>query len=330
MTSEMKSYYDNLRHNNEMERQRRKINLYQELPELAEIDATLRNISANMALSVFDNSIDGEEILKMAEKKIKNLKARRALLLTDHDYPPNYLDHIYTCEQCKDRGFINRTPCSCYKQKKFELGSKLSNLHHLMRFENFENFDYSLYSDSELEEGHFLKSPSIHSLRDYMYSVVHFLKLFVEDENVGVYIYGDTGVGKTYLCSSICKYAVEKGLSVEYYSMKALVDILDNYRFNNNSKFSKPEEDKYKKAYENLSKLDILILDDLGSELRSKNMISELFYIINERMALNKKTIISSNLSLEELAGVYEERTASRILGNYIHFPIVGYDLRQV
>lgn len=330
MSGDIKDYYDNLRRTNELRRERRKREIYDKIPELERIDGELRKISANMALSAFENALDSEQIAKLAQEKIKVLQARRAVLLTDHDYPPNYLDPIYTCELCKDKGFVMREPCKCYKRKKFERSAKLSNLHALMQHENFERFDYSLYSDRELEDGHFLKSPNTKSLRDYMRSVVHCLKLFVEDENIGVYIYGHTGVGKTFLCSSVCKYAVERGLSVEYYSMKALVDIIDNYRFNNRSKFSDPEEDEFKRAYQNLSKCDLLILDDLGSELKSQNMVSELFFIVNERMALKKKTIISSNIGIEGIAAVYEERVASRILGTYIHLPIVGEDLRRI
>ncbi len=330
MISGIDSYYDSIRIKNERIREARKQKLYQELPELAEIDAKIRAMSINLAINAFDINVNAEAVFKEAEKTIKTLQAKRAVILTDNDYEPDYLDHIYTCKLCKDKGYIKRTPCMCLQKTKFELGAKLSNLHSLMQFENFENFNFQLFSDAELENDHFLKTENTPNLRQYMYSVVHFLKLFVQDNNLGVYIYGNTGVGKTFLCSSLCKYALEQGQFVEYYSMKSLVEILDNYKFNNAIKFSKPEEDDYKKAYKNLFQCDILILDDLGTELRNKNTISELFYIINERMALQKKTIISSNIGLEDIATFYEERIASRILGNYIHFPIVGEDLRQV
>ncbi len=330
MTSDILAYYDEVRKKNEMLRRQRKQALYEKIPELGRIDTQLKELSANMAINAFNHSIDSEEMFRIAEEKIKILQAKRASILTDNDYAPDYLDYIYTCKECKDRGYVKNKACKCFKQKVFERGARVSNLHTLMQFENFENFDFSLYSDRELEDGHILKTENTPSLRDYMHSVVHFLKLFVKDENLGVYIYGDTGVGKTFLCSSVCKYAVEAGKFVEYYSMKSLVEVLDNYRFNNVSKFSKPEDDEFKKAYQDIYSCDILIIDDLGSELRSRNVVSELFFIINERLNFQKKTIISSNISLEGIATVYEERTASRILGNYIHFPIEGKDLRQV
>ncbi len=330
MNREISLYYDMVRLKNERIRAERKQKVYDDLPELKEIDLKIKENALNIAISAFELDTDSEEVFKKLKKEIQSLQVRRAVLLTDNDYEIDYLDSVYTCNLCKDRGYVDKKACKCYKQKKFELGSRLSNLHHLMQFENFENFDYKLFPDEELEDEHFLKTENITNLRDYMHSVVHFLKLFVTDKNLGVYLYGNTGVGKTFLCSSICKYAVEKGLFVNYYSMRSLVEILDNHTFNNDTKFSKAEEDTYKKAYQDLTKCDILILDDLGTELRNKNTISELFYIINERMAKNKKTIISSNISLEDISEVYEERIASRILGNYIHFPIVGYDLRQV
>ncbi len=330
MISSIDSYYDSIRIKNERIRSARKQKLYQEIPELAEIDAQIKAMSINLAINAFDIKVDSEAVFQQGEQAIKTLQAKRAVILTDNDYEPTYLDHIYTCKLCKDKGYIKGEACKCLQKTKFELASKLSNLHSLMQFENFENFNYELFSDAELADGHFLKTDKITNLREYMYSVVHFLKLFVKDDNLGVYIYGDTGVGKTYLCSAICKYALEQGKYVEYYSMKSLVEILDNYNFNNDTKFSKPAEDAYKKAYQNLFKCDILILDDLGTELRNKSTISELFYIINERMALQKKTVISSNIALEDIAEVYEERIASRILGNYINFLILGEDLRQV
>lgn len=330
MIDELKDHYDALRKKNEGIREERKRRVYEKIPEIAQVDAELRRISANMALSAFDDAPDDEELLRSAQKGIKQLQAKRAVLLTDHDFPPDYLDHIYTCEVCKDRGFIKKEPCKCYVLKKFEHASKLSKLRTLMKVENFENFNYSLYSDEELPDGHFLKTEHILSLRDYMYSVVHCLKEFLEDASLGVYLYGDTGVGKTFLCSSICKFAVEQGKRVEYHSMKTLVEIVDNYRFNNRTKFGNPSEDEYKKAYQDLFTCELLILDDLGTELKSQHMVSELFYIVNERMALGKKTMISSNIALEDIAKVYEERVASRILGNYIHFLILGEDLRLI
>lgn len=327
MNENIRQYYQNIRKNNEEEREKRVKKLHSEIPELKEVDAEIKKILVNMSMLSFDVDVDAEMAIEMGTKKLKELRLKRAVILTDNDYMPDYLDDIYTCKLCKDKGFLDSKPCECYKKIELEEGTKLSNLYHLMKKENFDNFDFSLYSDEEFEEGHFLKSKYTPNLREYMYSVVDCLKSFISDDSLGAYIYGDTGVGKTFLCSSVCRYAIEDNLDVEYYSMRNFVDIISDYRFNSNLNFGENREE-YKRKYDRLYDCEILILDDLGTEIGGKHVVSELFYVINQRFGQSKKTLISSNIALEEISDIYEERIASRILGNYLHLPIIGRDLR--
>ncbi len=328
MSAKIDEYFQRVRDENKKEQDRRIIKLHEEIPELKEIDLLTKKILVDITMQALEIETDAEAYIEEGTEILKGLRQRRDVVLTDNDYMPDYLDEIYTCELCKDRGFVNNKPCKCYREIEFEFDSKLSNLYSLMKKENFENFDYSLYSDKEFEDDYFLKTEYTPNLREYMYQVVDCLKAFVEDDSLGAYIYGDTGVGKTFLCSSVCKYAMEKGLKTEYYSMKNFVDIVSDYRFKSGNNYGENSDD-YQKEYNKLFDCDLLIVDDLGTELGGKHIVTELFFLVNERLAKSKKTIISSNIPLENISEYYEERTASRIIGNYLQLPIVGEDLRK-
>lgn len=324
MNNSVFSYYDELRSANARLEEARKLEIYENIPQIKEIDLELREISFSLVACCFNKEIDVESLVEKARLRTAELRAKKKDLLVYKGYPEDYLDEIYNCKLCRDSGAVDGKPCICYNALKLKRSYNASNLSQLMDSQNFDNFNYDLYSDKELDREHPLYNPFLKSLRDYMRQVVALLKDFIDaDTQRGAYIYGNTGVGKTYLCSSVCKYAIERGLSVLYYSMNNYLEICQNYRFDKTGDFKETYE-----AYKSLFETDLLILDDLGTEVGGKFVNSELFSIINERLAAGKKMLISSNINPKGISEHFGERIASRILGEYSLYYIDGYDLR--
>lgn len=326
MSKPIRDYYSEIRNKNRLEQERRRNLVYTKIPQIRAIDYEKRQIGIAIIQSTFDKNVDVDKLIDSGKLRTRELDMKRAVLLTDNDLPHDYLDDIYDCALCRDTGFVDTKPCSCYYKTLIKHGGHSSRLSELMEGQNFDTFDFNLYSDLPLNSGHPLHTKSSPSIRAYMKTVVKLLKDFVSNANeLGVYIYGETGVGKTFLCSCVARYAVEHRMSVEYYSMNALREVLEVYRFNR-----READAEIIRAYERIQDCDFLILDDLGVELSSSFMTSELFTIINNRLATRKKVLISSNIEPSNISQTYEERIASRILGSYSIYLIEGEDLRQL
>lgn len=327
MTGSVLEHYDEIRDKNKRLVMRREREVSQKSPELRKIDAELREIGLSLAACVLNPEIDIDKLVDQAKARAEELHTKRESILISLGYPGDYLEEVYDCPLCKDKGLINGRPCKCYYEYKTRMSYQKSNLSSSMDRHNFDTFDYELYSDEPLDRDHPLYTDETRSLRGYMRSVVDHLKSFIEGRVVlGTYFFGPTGVGKTFLCSCLAKYAIDRSQSVSYYSMNQLLDILSNYKF---EKDVDPEtRAESQKAYRELYDVDVLILDDLGSELPNRFVISELFSLINERLVMEKKTIISSNISPNNISDYFDERIASRILGEYDIYYIDGEDLR--
>lgn len=327
MTGSVLEHYDEIRDRNRRLLMRREREVFEKSPELMRIAQELREIGLSLAACCLNPDIDIDALVDQAKQRTRELHMRREEILTYLGYPSNYLEAVYDCPLCRDTGLVDEKPCRCYHEYKTRLSYKASNLSSSMDKHNFDTFDYGLYSDEALDETHPLYSPGTASLRLYMQSVVRNLKLFIDSGvELGVYLYGSTGVGKTFLCSCLAKYAIDRAKSVRYYSMNHFIEIINSYRFDKEA--GREEREDSAKTYRELYETDILILDDLGSELSNRFVISELFSLINERLALEKKTVISSNISPEEISLTFDERIASRIIGEYGLYYIEGRDLR--
>ena len=135
-----------------------------------------------------------------------------------------------------------------------------------------------------------------------------------------LFLYGDTGVGKTFLANCIAKQLMDHSYSVIYFTAFELFDIFAK------SKFQK--DDEAESMYEHIFDCDLLIIDDLGTELSNSFTTSQLFLCLNERLLRHRSTIISTNLSLEALVDLYSERTFSRITSNFTMLKLTGDDIR--
>ena len=311
--TEIMNRYGQLRRDHYMEQQRRRDEVFAAIPDIAHIDETIAHISMEEARKRLFQPDSGENL----GDKIAGLSARKIQLLTSHGYPADYLEPIYSCSQCKDTGYIGSQKCSCFTRQILDVLYAQSNLLDITARENFSTFRTDYYS-TEVPAGETL------SPRDNILDILALSHAFIDqfdcEPGQNLLIYGSAGVGKTFLTHCIADALLKQEKSVVYQTAYQFFDQLANYTF-------RREEDN-KETLSFLLDCDLLIIDDLGTELNNAFINSQLFLCINERMLHKKSTIISTNLSLKQISRTYTERVFSRIIEAYTLFHIYGEDIR--
>lgn len=316
--------YDKKRILEEQEADARKTKFYEEHPELQKLDEKLTSLAISTSLSLINKN--SKEKLDELNKNIKKVREEKNKILNKLNISEDYFLPKYECSTCKDTGYVtknNQTEmCSCLKQKLFDLEYNKSNIYNLKN-QNFDNFNLNLYSDDTNPEKYNSKvSPrkNISIIKDIC---LKFIENFDNPTEKNLLFTGNTGLGKTFLSSCIANELIKKGKTVLYQTSPVMLDTIIDYRFNKQN--SSPD------IYHNILNADLLIIDDLGTEAMNNIKFTELFNIINTRL-LNQnkvtKTIISTNLSLQNLFNNYDERIVSRIVGNYNICYFFGDDIR--
>ena len=286
---------------------------YQQLPRLREIDEEVATLSARKVRALITGQETGLDDLK---NDIALLSQERSALLLSEGYPQDYLEMHYTCPLCQDTGYIGSQKCSCFKKAEIELLYTQSNSKEILEKENFDHFSFDLYSDTITNDTTGL---SARETARRAYDIAQtFVKNF-DSSFENLFLYGDTGVGKTFLSHCIAHDLLESAHCVLYFSAFDLFDHLAGSAFSR--KDEKPGEDL-------VFDCDLLIIDDLGTELTNSFVASQFFLCINERIMRKKSTIISTNLKLEDFSATYSERTFSRIASNYRMVKLIGKDIR--
>ncbi|EOT23397.1 hypothetical protein C805_03058 [Eubacterium sp. 14-2] len=288
--------------------------LYRRFPRFAEIDKTISSVSVAQARKLMDGD---DQALSRLKKTIADLTAEKKQILTDHGYPADYFEPPYQCPDCKDTGYIGREKCHCFRQASIDLVYTQSNLRQILELENFQNFSYDYYSDTQKNPSTGLTS--LATAKQAVAVCLDFIKGF-DLEFCNLFFYGDTGIGKTYLSNCVAKELLDSGHSVIYFTASSLFHIFEKNVFG--------RETEYSEDYRNIFDCDLLILDDLGTELSNAFTSSQLFLCLNERILRRKSTIISTNLSLSQLVDTYSERTFSRISSSYTMIKLFGNDIR--
>jgi len=293
-----------------------------EIPRLAEIRQEIAALGLQKARLVLGAS-KGEDF--DLSGKISLLSKERAQLLKDHGYPPDYLELHYDCPLCKDTGFIlteNQETtevgkCPCFRKAAVDLLYTQSNIRDILESENFQHFSFDYYSPEFLDESSGITA--LESAQNAVEKSWNFIHNFgsVKDN---LLIYGDTGVGKTFLTHCIAKELLDLSYFVLYFTAFDFFDLLSRNTFQKDAESA----DMASFIYE----CDLLIIDDLGTELTNSFISSQLFCCINERILNQKATIISTNLTMEDFLNTYSERTFSRVTSNYTMLKLVGNDIR--
>lgn len=302
----------------------RKIDLYSRLPRLREIEHELNSYAIETAKLIIVNN--NSSALDDLQKKVDMLKKERNLILKEDGKKPNFLSPNFECSKCSDTGYIiegNQTVmCSCLKQKLLNEEYNSSNIGNLDR-ENFNNFNINLYSDEINVEKYGSDLSPKENIKRIGKEVNKFIKNFDNPLEKNLLFSGGTGLGKTFLSNCIVAELLSKGKTVLYQTAPVMLDTLISELFSktSNNCFS-----------QNLLDVDLLVIDDLGTETMNSMKFTELYKIINTRL-LNQngkitKTIISTNLDLQGLFNTYDERIVSRFVGNYNIYRFFGDDIR--
>ena len=317
--AEARARLDGVREANRETRERRTAEVYAKVPRIAAIDGQLRRQMAELARLTFSREADRQKRLDALRDENLGLQAERAELLVGHGYPISYLDEIVSCPVCRDTGMVDGKLCACLKKLyntviTEELSSLLRDGN-----ERFENFDLSLYSDAADKNG---RSP-----RQVMTAVLALAKEYAENfprVSSDLLLQGGTGLGKTFLSACIARAVSGRGCSVCYESAAAALEAFELRKFARDSEAG----EKAERRAQQMLVCDLLILDDLGTEMNTSFSASSLYTLINTRLLNEKRSIISTNLSDDELLDRYGPQIYSRLKGRYRRLPFVGQDIR--
>lgn len=306
----------------------RKKELYSKNKRLEEIETELNNSAINSVKSILMHGQSSEKkYLDNLNNKIKKLNLEKENILKSLGKNSNYLEPIFDCPICKDTGYVTTNykteMCNCLKQEIFNIEYNKANISGLQK-ENFSTFNINKYSDKiDKEKYHSNISPR-ENILNIKKIVENFINNFDNPEEKNLLFTGNTGLGKTFLSNAIAYEILKKRKTVLYQTAPNMLDDIINYRFNKTTN----------NICDILLNVNLLIIDDLGTETMNNMKFTELFNIINSRL-LNQenkitKTIISTNLSLENMFSYYDERIVSRFVGYYNICKFFGDDIRFI
>jgi len=304
---------EEIRLNNQAEQSKRHMEVCNAIPQFAEVENELMKSGTRLLSCILDKRKNFEEI----KESIRGLQAKKAQLLKEKGFDEKYLDDIYSCTECRDTGFVEGKRCVCLKNLISKNIGKNSNLTEFMCGCTFENFDMSLFANQGENSQMVLKVMQV-----VCNSAMTFAENFdVSHENI--LLMGNAGTGKTFVSSCIANRALERGKTVYYQTAYKLFETFESAKF---GKDDDEAPDIVKYVYD----VDLLIIDDLGTEFVTQFTAATLFDIINTRIISGKSTIISTNLDFETLSDMYSQRIASRFMGEYKILQTLGEDIRKI
>lgn len=282
--------------------------VYTKIPSYEELDRQVAAVSIEQGRRLLGGERSALDELK---EKLRKLSEQKAFLLRENGFPGDFLMPSYECEKCRDTGYVDNQKCSCFRAAEIELIYEQSHIKNMLQTENFQFLSYDYYVGDELEK--FTKAVQI---------CQNFVESFHKDYR-NLFFYGTVGTGKSFLSCCVAKELMDKRNLVIYFSASQLFDTLSK------STFEKDSAEALSGISEDIYDCDLLIIDDLGTELTNSFVSSRLFSCLNNRHIRKKATIITTNLSLGELRDRYSDRIFSRITSNYTVCKLIGPDIRM-
>lgn len=298
---------DRRREKANMEAQARFDEISEKIPELEEIQRELSKIGLNISKVFLYSSDKQADIEKLMEESLK-LQEKKKKLLIENGYDEDALAVRYTCDACRDTGFIGSRRCKCHKELLKEI--ERENLSKIAPIDEctFDSFNTAYYPDSARAEK--IKSTCFKYASQFTTA------------SKNIIFYGGTGLGKTHLSLAIANGVINRGYSVVYGTAQNILNDLQNENFGRTDNLR-----YYERAVLNC---DLLIIDDLGTEFRNTYTVACLYNIINSRLLAKLPVIISTNYSTAELEEKYDQRITSRIIGEYRPVTLTGNDIRYI
>ena len=312
--TDIMDYYEKVRNTEKKELQKRYDEIKKLHPEIIELDSKIGSLCVKVSLLALRKSTNKEIEMNKLRDMVEDLRSQKYEALVFHGYPMDYLNIKYHCKKCKDTGYIEVKKCSCYQKHLVDIYYKKSHISELLKDNNFSNFTLAHYRANKLEGEKISPKENMQMIVDNIQE--SYLKNFKEHTR-NLLFTGNPGTGKSFLSQCIAKDLLDKGFLVVYRTADELLSDLKEIKFNNNSDI------------ENLLiNCDLLIIDDLGTEQITEFKLSELFTFLNKKLLRQKKMLISTNFSTEDLRANYDERIYSRLMGNFTTLKFIGDDIR--
>lgn len=283
---------------------------YEQVPRIREIDRLLRMTMAEAAKAAFTQGIDVQEMMDSIRRENLQLQHERAELAALH-FEEGYLDDSPICYHCGGTGYVGSRMCECLQELCRQEQKKELTFLNVGR-ETFDQFRLDYYP----EEG------NARRIMEKTYQACRRYAMSFSEKSGNLLFSGDTGLGKTFLSACIARTVADNGYSVMYESAAHLFAKLERAKFSGDE-HARKEADKY-------TACDLLIVDDLGTEMPGQFTTAALYMLLNDRLLAGKATIISTNLNTEDFAHRYSPQIASRLRGSYTRIPFVGQDIRML
>lgn len=295
--------------------QRRLDDFYAVCPEAEDVRRRIASTASQAAKAVLRGT-DVRASLEALKAENLGLQRRFAELLAENGFARADIEPQYVCPKCEDTGYVDGRMCACHRALLRQIAYENLNRISPLTLSTFEDFSLDYYSDAPVE--------GRRSDREQMHYILDYCKRYAEGfsaKSGNLFFTGATGLGKTHLSLAIASAAIDKGFGVVYGTAQNFAVSLERERF------SRADENGGD-TLELLNECDLLILDDLGMEISSSYITAMIYNVIDTRIMLAKPTIISSNLTMQELEKRYNERFVSRVLGFYDRMPFRGKDIR--
>ena len=283
------------------------------IPEIMKIDRILGETGAKIMSIICSGDTDTKEKIERLRAENKALSEARAELLVLHGYSADYTDVKYECERCGDSGYVDTGMCECMKKKLVLAGYESSGMSRLLSEQNFDNFSLDYYKNDAQTYSNM--SRVYGRMRD-------FAENFTSENGENLALFGGTGLGKTHLSSAVAGRIIERGFDVVYTTAVDLVSDYENRRFGTGMNADGGDVEKY-------SSCELLIIDDLGTEVVNQFTVSCIYNVINTRLNKRLSTILSTNLTQGEFRQKYWDRITSRVFGEYQPLLFTGVDIRR-
>ena len=289
----------------------RRVELHGKFPRVWEIDRLLSRTGMDI-MGVIASGKNAEEQISSIRKRNEELLSERGQILREGGYTEDYSDVKYDCEVCGDTGYVGTRMCECMRRALCLAGYESSGIGALIGTQSFDNFllDYYVSGGGNADQ--------MKLNRD---NLKNFAERFESDTYRNFLFIGGTGLGKTHLSTSVAKKVIDRGHDVLYVTAVGMIADFEAVRFGDGSR-AKHDPDRYMEA-------ELLIIDDLGTEVANQFTLSCIYDVINGRINSRRSTIINTNLSSKDIEAKYNERIYSRLIGEYYPILFSGKDIRK-
>lgn len=293
----------------------RRMELHSFIPAVADLDRSLSETGLEIMRVTLEGGEKREEKLSAIRERNELLLAARAEMLEAAGYPADYSSIRYDCDLCADSGYVDGKMCSCMRRALTLAGYESSGIADLLQTQTFETFSLEYYR----------RDPNAYERMEYNLKMMRkYAEEFSADKMRNLLLMGSTGLGKTHLSSAVARTVIDRGFDVQYVTAVGMLGDFEYQRFGNS--ITGDEGENVARYYD----CDLLIIDDLGTEVINQFTLSCIYNVINIRLTRKKSTVISTNFTQKELRDKYWDRVTSRLFGEYLPLMFVGTDVRRV